>query len=104
MDGRPTVARQATRCAKRLRPICFFPTFSLNPLLRYPSFQERPTPLQGFAYDELKDVIKKFEVHGMRGSSPFCSSHTIMQLVDRGGRGEECAWVRKCNSDTFASM
>ncbi|CAM9092024.1 unnamed protein product [Laminaria digitata] len=65
---------------------------------------ERPTPLQGFAYDELKDVIKKFEVHGMRGSSPFCSFHTTMQLVDRGGRGEEWAWVRKCNSDAFASM
>ncbi|CAM9606195.1 unnamed protein product [Laminaria digitata] len=65
--------------------------------------KERPTPLQGFAYDELKNAIRKFEVDGMGGGSPFCSFDTTMQLVDRNGRGEEWAWVRKRNSDTFAS-
>eukprot|EP00752_Nemacystus_decipiens_P005495 g4975.t1 len=62
---------------------------------------ERPTPLQGFAYDQLKEVIRKFE--GMRGSSSFCRFDTTMKLVDRGGQGEEWAWVRNRNSDTFAS-
>ncbi|CAN0471595.1 unnamed protein product, partial [Ectocarpus sp. 12 AP-2014] len=60
-----------------------------------------PSPAQGFTYETLKEVIKSFEVDGMRGRSPFPSFDAKMQLVDRGGRGEEWAWVRTKNIDQF---
>eukprot|EP00903_Cladosiphon_okamuranus_P007160 g6952.t1 len=58
----------------------------------------RPTPLQGFAYDQLKEVGETFKAR-----PPFPSFDTAMQLVDRGGRGEEWAWVRTRNIDQFVS-
>eukprot|EP00903_Cladosiphon_okamuranus_P009447 g9006.t1 len=58
----------------------------------------RPSPLQGFAYDQLKEVGETF-----RARPPFPSFDTAMQLVDRGGRGEEWAWVRTRNIDQFVS-
>ncbi|CAN0380592.1 unnamed protein product [Ectocarpus sp. 8 AP-2014] len=60
-----------------------------------------PSPVQGFSYETLKEVIKSFEVEGMRGRSPFPSFDAKMHLVDRGGRGEEWAWVRTKNIDQF---
>eukprot|EP00903_Cladosiphon_okamuranus_P009162 g8755.t1 len=54
----------------------------------------RPTPLQGFAYDQLKEVVRSFECETFKAKPPFPSFDTAMQLVDRGGRGEEWAWVR----------
>ncbi|CAM9702113.1 unnamed protein product [Ectocarpus sp. 12 AP-2014] len=62
-----------------------------------------PSPVQGFTYETLKEVIKSFEVDGMRGRSPFPSFDVKMRLVDRGGRGEEWAWVRTKNIDQFVS-
>ncbi|CAN0216387.1 unnamed protein product [Ectocarpus fasciculatus] len=59
--------------------------------------------MQGFAYETLKEVIKSFEVDGMRGRSPFSSFDVKMHLVDRGGRGAEWAWVRTMNIDQFVS-
>ncbi|CAM9293907.1 unnamed protein product [Ectocarpus sp. 12 AP-2014] len=64
--------------------------------------QEWPSPVQGFTYETLKELIKSFEVDGMRGRSPFPSFDAKMQLVDRGGRGEKWAWVRTKNVDEFA--
>ncbi|CAM9960831.1 unnamed protein product [Ectocarpus sp. 4 AP-2014] len=62
----------------------------------------RPTPLQGFAYDQLKEVVRSFEVNGtVKTRSSLPSFDTAMQLVDRGGRGEEWAWVRTRNIDQF---
>lgn len=67
-------------------------------------FQVRPTPLQGFAYDQLKEVVRSFEVDGtVKARSPFLSFDTAMQLVDRSGLGVEWAWVRTCNIDKFVS-
>lgn len=64
----------------------------------------RPTPLQGFAYDQLKEVVRSFEVDGtVKARSPFPSFDTAMQLVDRGGLGVEWAWVRTHNIDLFVS-
>eukprot|EP00903_Cladosiphon_okamuranus_P007165 g6957.t1 len=64
----------------------------------------RPTPLQGFPYDQLKEVVRSFELEGtVKARSPFPSFDTAMQLVDRGGRGEEWAWVRTRNIDQFVS-
>ncbi|CAN0082454.1 unnamed protein product [Ectocarpus sp. 12 AP-2014] len=60
-----------------------------------------PSPVQGFNYETLKEVIKSFEVDGMRGRSPFPSFDAKMHLVDRSGRGEEWAWVRTKNIDQF---
>ncbi|CAN0209118.1 unnamed protein product [Ectocarpus sp. 6 AP-2014] len=66
--------------------------------------QVRPAPLQGYAYDQLKDMCRSFEVDGtVKGKSPFPSFDTAMQLVDRGGRGVEWAWVRTHNIDQFVS-
>lgn len=39
----------------------------------------------------------------MQSNSPFRSFDITMQLVDRGGLGEEWAWVRRPNSDLFVS-
>lgn len=58
--------------------------------------------MQGFEYDQLKEVVKSFEVD-RKGKSPFPSFDEAMNLVDRGGRGEEWSWVRNCNIDLFAS-
>lgn len=67
-------------------------------------FQVRPAPLQGFAYDQLKDICRGFEVDGtVKGKSPFPSFDTAMRLVDRGGLGVEWAWVRTHNIDQFVS-
>ncbi|CAM9844855.1 unnamed protein product [Ectocarpus sp. 8 AP-2014] len=68
---------------------------------RYGAQQGWPSPVQGFTYDTLKEVIKSFEVDGMRGRSPFPSFDVKMHLVDRGGRGAEWAWVRTKNIDQF---
>lgn len=72
------------------------------PCLRF--IQVWPKPMEGFAYDQLKEVVKSFEVDGMRkGEFPFPSFTTAMQLVDRGGRAVEWAWVRTRNIDRFVS-
>ncbi|CAB1119512.1 unnamed protein product [Ectocarpus sp. CCAP 1310/34] len=63
--------------------------------------QEWPSPMQGITYETLKEVIKSFEVDGMRHRSPFPSFDVKMRLVDRGGRGAEWAWVRTKNIDQF---
>ncbi|CAM9750789.1 unnamed protein product [Ectocarpus fasciculatus] len=70
---------------------------------RYGAQQGWPSPAQGFAYETLKEVIKSFEAEGMRGRSPFSSFDVKMNLVDRGGRGAEWAWVRTTNIDQFVS-
>lgn len=44
--------------------------------------------MQGFEYDQLKEVTTSFEVDGARkGKSPFPNCSKGMELVDRGGRG-----------------
>lgn len=59
---------------------------------------------QGFAYDQLKGVINSFEVDRVKkGDSPFPSFDKDMQLLDRGRRGVEWAWVRTRNTDQFVS-
>lgn len=64
----------------------------------------RLVPLQGFAYDQLKEFVKKFEEKGRaKGKSHFPSFDESMQLVDRGGRGVEWAWVRKRNVRQYAN-
>ena len=61
-------------------------------------------PLQGFAYDHLKEFVKKFEEEGRAsGKSNFPSFDDAMHLVDKGGRGVEWAWVRKRNVRQYAS-
>ncbi|CAN0514979.1 unnamed protein product [Ectocarpus sp. 12 AP-2014] len=60
-----------------------------------------PSPVQAFAYETLKEIIKSFEVASMRGRSPFPSFDVKMRLVDRGGRGAEWSWVRIKNIDRF---
>lgn len=61
--------------------------------------------MQGFAYDQLKEVIKSFDVDGtQKGKSPAPSFNITMQLVDRGGRGVEWAWVRRRNVDQYVSL
>lgn len=63
----------------------------------------RPTPLEGFDYDQLKRIVEDFEVNGMgQDKSPIRSFNKTMQLEDRGGLGVEWAWVRKCNVEYFA--
>lgn len=58
--------------------------------------------MQGFAYDQLKEFVKKFEEEGrVKGKSNFPSFDNAMQLVDRGGQGVEWAWVRKRNLDQY---
>lgn len=57
--------------------------------------------MQGFDYETLREVIKSFEMDGMRGRSPFPSFDAKMNLVDRGGQGAEWAWVRTINIDQF---
>lgn len=58
--------------------------------------------MQGFEYDQLKEIVKSFEVDGTRkGKSTFPSFTRNMQLVDRGGRGVEWAWVRTHNIDQY---
>lgn len=60
--------------------------------------------MQGFEYDQLKEVVRSFEVDGTRqGKARFPSFKKAMQLVDRGGRGVEWAWVRTSNVDQFVS-
>lgn len=60
--------------------------------------------MQGFEYDQLKEVVKSFEVDGaQKGKSPFPSFNKGMQLVDRGGRGVEWAWVRTRNINQYRS-
>lgn len=58
--------------------------------------------MQGFEYDQLKEVVKIFEVD-RKGKAPFPSFDESMQLVDRGGRGVEWSWVRNSNVDLFTS-
>ncbi len=72
--------------------------------VRFPYVQVRLTPLQGFAYDQLKKFVTKFEEEGTaKGTSHFPSFDEAMQLVDRGGRGVEWAWVRKRNVHQYLS-
>lgn len=60
--------------------------------------------MQGFAYDQLKEVVKSSVVdRTQKGKSPFPSFDEAMQLVDRGGRGVEWAWVRTRNVDQYVS-
>lgn len=62
----------------------------------------KPNPLEGFDYDQLKEVIKSFEEdRSQRGGSRYPSFDTTMKIVDRGGRGVEWAWVRNRNVDQF---
>ncbi|CAM9300333.1 unnamed protein product [Sphacelaria rigidula] len=61
-------------------------------------------PLDGFIYEQLRDTVKGFEVEGYKTKKPDSSFHSFsseMQLVDRGGRGVEWAWVRRRNFKTF---
>lgn len=70
----------------------------------YALFQVRPLPVEGFEYDQLKEVVKSFEVNGTpKGNSPFPSFDTAMQLQDRGGDAVEWAWVSKNNVDDFVT-
>ncbi|CAB1109595.1 unnamed protein product [Ectocarpus sp. CCAP 1310/34] len=68
---------------------------------RFGAQQGWPSPVQAFAYDALKEVIKRFEVANMRDRSPFPSFDVKMRLVDRGGQGAEWSWVRTKNIDQF---
>ena len=44
--------------------------------------------MQGFAYDQLKEVVKSSVVdRTQKGKSPFPSFDDAMQLVDRAGAG-----------------
>ncbi|CAM9666486.1 unnamed protein product [Pylaiella littoralis] len=65
----------------------------------------RPTPVQGFAHDQLKEVVKSSVVdRTQKGKSPFPSFDEAMQLVDRGRRGVERAWVRTRNVDQYTMI
>ncbi|CAM9528387.1 unnamed protein product [Ectocarpus fasciculatus] len=64
--------------------------------------RKKPNPLEGFDYDQLKEVIKSFEVDRMQSDgSRYPSFDTTMRIMDRGGRGVEWAWVRNRNIDKF---
>lgn len=61
--------------------------------------------MQGVAYNQLKEVVKSFDVDGtQKGKSPVPRFDEAMQLVDRGGRGVEWAWVRRQNVDQYVSL
>lgn len=57
--------------------------------------------MEGFAYEELRDTIKAFEVKGMGGRSPFPRFDTTMTLEAKGRRGVEWEWVRTSNAHKF---
>lgn len=79
------------------------------------SVQVHLVPAEGLGYEQLKEAIKGFEansrtssVQGRRAQgkgshSTFRRFDSTMQLVDRGGRGVEWAWVRNKNVDLFVS-
>lgn len=72
-------------------------------------------PAEGLEYEQLKEAIKGFEANlrtsnvegrGAKGKSRYSAFRrfdSTMQLVDRGGRGVEWAWVRNKNVDLFVS-
>ncbi|CAM9524551.1 unnamed protein product [Ectocarpus sp. 12 AP-2014] len=61
-----------------------------------------PPPLQAYAYDQLQEVVRSFEVDGtLKGKSPLPGFEKSMQLVDKDKRGLEWAWVRTCNVRNF---
>lgn len=60
--------------------------------------------VDGFVYERLRDTIKGFEVAGYKTKNEDPAFHSFsrtMQLVDRGGRGVNWAWVRRKNVGTF---
>ncbi|CAB1120868.1 unnamed protein product [Ectocarpus sp. CCAP 1310/34] len=64
---------------------------------------QKPTPLEGFDYDKLKEVVKSFEVDRTQGDGTrYPSFDTTMKIVDRHGGGVEWAWVRNGHIDKFA--
>lgn len=66
--------------------------------------QVNPRPADGFEYDRLTEVVKGFELEGIKShqeGKPFRSFDSAMSFVDEGGLGVEWAWVRTCNVDAF---
>ncbi|CAM9209821.1 unnamed protein product [Sphacelaria rigidula] len=66
----------------------------------------RPAPLDGLQYDRLKDVIKRFEVDGVKTrkrDTPFISFEKSMKFVDEHCKGVQWAWVRGKNVALFRS-
>lgn len=66
--------------------------------------QVNPIPVDGFAYEQLRDTIKGFEVAEFKtkkGNRALHGFSTEMQLVDMGGGGVKWAWVRCKNIEAF---